>query len=159
MKAADGPISSSFWTSGADGEIDVFEHYGDLPNNPYSGKRYQSSFHDWRPGSPTMGKRIWTNIHQLDFRVADDFHIYGFEWDESYVKIFVDGMLVNYVTKEEIGEDWIAYTEHKIWIDSETFNWETDPNDLKASDFGDDPKFIIDYVRIWQRFRIKRYSQ
>ena len=63
-KAADGPVSSSFWTTGSGGEIDVFEHYGENATNPYSSKRYQASFHDWRKGSPTYGKRIWTNDHQ-----------------------------------------------------------------------------------------------
>ncbi len=99
------------------------------------------------------GKRIWTNEHQLDFRVADDFHVYGFEWDENYVKIFVDGRLVNCVTKEEMGDKWVALNEQKVWIDSETFDWEVKPGDLKAEDFGDGQKFIVDYCRIWQRTR------
>jgi beta-glucanase (GH16 family) len=150
-KAADGPVSSSFWTTGAGGEIDVFEHYGENSTNPYSSKRFHASFHDWRKGSATFGQRIWTNDHQLDFRVADDFHIYGFEWDESYVKLFVDGRLVNCVTKQEMGDNWVAVNEQKVWIDSETFDWEVKPAHLKAADFADGREFIVDYCRVWQR--------
>lgn len=150
-KAADGPISSSFWTTGAGGEMDVFEHFGNSPKNPHAAFRYHTSFHDWRKGSPTFGKRIWTNDHRLDFRVADAFHIYGLEWDENFVKIFVDGRLVKCASKAEIGDKWVLANEQKIWIDSETFEWESNADTLKREDFGDGREFIVDYCRIWQR--------
>lgn len=152
-KAADGPVSSSFWTTGTGGEIDVFEHFGKNPTNPYSSKRFQASFHDWRKGSAMFGKRIWTNDHTLNFRVADDFHVYGLEWDENYVKIFVDGRLVNCITKQDLGDKWVASNEQKIWIDSELFDWEVKPSKLTASDFGDGLEFTVDYCRVWQRSR------
>lgn len=152
-KAAAGPISSAFWTTGQEGELDVFEHYGENPNNPYSGKRYHTSFHDWRnPQSDTWGKRIWTNEHILDFRVADDFHIYGLEWAEDYIKIYVDGRLIRFTTKEEIGEAWVLNYAQKVWLDVEAFPWEVNPASLQASDFSNGGrKYMVDYVRIWQR--------
>ena len=152
-KAADGPISSSFWTTGRGGEIDIFEHYGQKDGDEFSSRRFHTSFHDWRKGSLTFGKRIWTNDHQLDFRVADDFHIYGLLWQDDLVKIYVDGMLVNCVTKDEMGDKWIATGDQKIWIDSETFDWEVKPDLLKASDFGDGRRFVVDYCRVWQSSR------
>lgn len=150
-KAADGPVSSSFWTTGPGGELDVFEHFGENPSNKWAANLYQASFHDWRKGSPMMGKRIWTNEHQLDFRVADDFHVYAMEWDAKYVRVFVDGRLINCVTKEEMGDKWVADNEQMVWIDSETFDWQVKPDKIKASDFGDGQDFVVDYCRIWQR--------
>lgn len=44
-----------------------------------------------------------------------------------------------------------ASHEQKIWIDSETFDWEFNPTQLKSEHFKDDPKFTVDYCRIWQR--------
>ncbi|TWU60567.1 Beta-porphyranase A precursor [Rubripirellula tenax] len=151
-KAADGPISSSFWTIGGRGELDVFEHYGLNPDSTDAGNRLQSSFHDWRtPGTPTYGKRIWTNEHQLPFRVASDFHVYGLEWSPQNIKIFVDGILVRCASKNEIGEHWVVDQAQKVWLDSETFPWEVDPGKLKQTDFPNGgQKFIVDYVRIWQ---------
>ena len=96
-KAADGPVSSSFWTTGKDGEIDVFEHFGNNPGNPNSAHRYHTSFHDWRKGSPTFGKRIWENDHRLGFKVAADFHVYGLDWTPGRLSIYVDGRLINQV--------------------------------------------------------------
>ncbi len=149
-KAADGPVSSSFWTTGNGGEIDVFEHFGDNGNNDYASRRYHTSFHDWRKGSPMFGKRIWTNEHQLGFRVADDFHVYGLHWDADFVAIYADGRLIGYHDKKTIGDKWVATSEQRIWIDSETFDWEVPPSKLKAADFADGREFIVDYCRIWQ---------
>ncbi|MGJ8639571.1 MAG: family 16 glycosylhydrolase [Opitutaceae bacterium] len=150
-KAADGPVSSSFWTTGKNGELDVFEHFGANSDKLYSDTRYHTSFHDWRVGSETYGKRIWTNDHQLDFRVAADFHVYGLEWDPEYVKMYVDGRLINCVTRASMGEKWVMTHEQMVWIDSETFEWEMHPSELKERDFGDGLEFIVDYCRIWQR--------
>ncbi|WP_048692444.1 family 16 glycosylhydrolase [Catenovulum maritimum] len=150
-KAADGPVSSAYWTTGKGGEIDVFEHYGENKKKSHSAKKYHTSFHDWRKGSKTFGKRIWTNDHILDFRVADDFHVYGLEWDENYIAIYVDGRLISCQTREEIGDNWVAVNEQKVWIDSETFDWELKPDQMTKEDFGDGQKFVVDYSRIWQR--------
>jgi len=49
-----------------------------------------------------FGKRIWTNAHQLGFRVADDFHVYGLHWDPNFPAIYVDGRLIGLHNKKTI---------------------------------------------------------
>ncbi len=152
-KAAPGPISSSYWTTGVGGETDAFESFGWNPNNRWSGKRFHTSFHDWRNGSSTYGRRIWENDHILDFGVADDFHVYGFEWDPNYVAIYIDGAMVNCVTREEMGDAWVANNPQRPWIDMETFDWEINANDLRPEHFNGRAgiDFIVDYSRVYQR--------
>ncbi|MDA7881691.1 family 16 glycosylhydrolase [Akkermansiaceae bacterium] len=152
-RAASGPVSSSFWTTGKGGEIDVFEHFGSNPNNANAAYRYHTSFHDWRKGSPTFSERIWTNDHRLGFKVSDDFHVYGLEWAPDFLRIHVDGRLIRVVSREEMGDRWVATEEQKIWIDSELFEWEVNASHLKASDFGEKSVFLVDYCRVWQRGR------
>ncbi len=143
-KAAAGPVSSSFWTTGIGGEIDVFEHFGENPTNSNSAFRYNTSFHDWRKGSPHFGTRIWENDHHLNFKVADDFHTYGLEWDPDFLRIYIDGRLINTVTRQQLGNQWVATNEQKVWIDSETFDWEMNPALLKAEHFKNSPRFVVD---------------
>ena len=152
-KAADGPISSSFWSTGKGGELDVFEHWGRNPRKPSADRRYHTSLHDWRnPESDRYGKRIWTNDHLLDFRVAEDFHTYAVEWAPDYLRIFVDGRQIRFVTRQEIGNAWVLVNPQKVWLDCESFPWEVHPSKLTASDYpGDGLDFVVDYVRIWQR--------
>ena len=152
-RAASGPVSSAFWTTGKDGEIDVFEHFGYNPNNPAAPFRYHSSFHDWRKGSATFGQRVWTNDHKLGFSVTDDFHVYGLEWAPDFLRIHVDGRLIKVVPRKDLGDRWVATNEQKVWIDSELFDWEVTADRLKASDFGEKSVFLVDYCRVWQRGR------
>ena len=149
-QAADGPVSSSFWTTGNGGEIDVFEHFGENSGNPESAYRYHTSLHDWRKGSPTFSKRIWQNDHRLAFKVAADFHVYGLDWTPDRLSVYIDGRLIRTVSRQELGKQWIATDEQKIWIDSETFDWEMNPNQLKETDFAQNPEFVVDYCRVWQ---------
>lgn len=151
-RKADGPISSSFWTTGPGGETDAFESFGHNPKNRWSERRVHTSLHDWRKGSPTWGKRIWDISHILDFRVADDFNVYGFEWDPNYLAIYINGGLIKCIGKIELGEKWVANAPHKLWIDSEIFDWEVKAQDLKPSDFGEEGiDFVVDYARVFQR--------
>ena len=151
-KKADAPISSSFWTTGSGGETDAFESFGQNPKNRWSERRLHTSLHDWRKGSETFGKRIWDISHILDFRVADDFNVYGFEWDPNYLSIYINGGLVKCMSREELGERWVATAPHKIWIDSEIFDWEVAPSELSQVDFGDDGvDFVVDYARVFKR--------
>ncbi len=56
---------------------------------------------------------------------------------------------MNCVTKEAMGDKWVAFSEQKVWIDSETFDWEVRPAQLTAKDFGDGREFVVNYCRIW----------
>lgn len=153
-KAAPGPISSSYWTTGKGGETDAFESFGYNPNNKWSATRFHTSFHDWRvPKRSTYGTRIWDNSHILDFNVADDFHTYGFEWDPDYVAIYIDGTLINCVTRAEMGDAWVATGAQRPWIDMEIFSWEVPAHKLNANQFNgkDGIDFVIDYARVYQR--------
>ncbi|MBB3699912.1 family 16 glycosylhydrolase [Flammeovirga yaeyamensis] len=150
-KAADGPLSSAFWFTGKGGELDVFEIFGKYPKDKHHEKVYHTSFHDWsrNPKDPLFGKTSWDNKVQLPFRLSEDYHVYGCEWNEDFMKIFIDGHLVRYITKEELGDKWVMNNEQKVWVDNEVFPWKVNPKkeDIPA----DGLKFNIDYVRIWQK--------
>lgn len=148
-KAADASITSSFWMTGHRSELDVFEFLG-RPAQPY--KRHLetelwSSIHDW---SKQGENSTWTDRLQLDWRVADDFHTYGVEWDEQYLKFHADGKLVRTVTREQVGEaGWVITNPLWVWVDSETFPWHGIP---VAADLPVD--YEVEYIRVWQSNQI-----
>ncbi len=145
-KAADASITSSFWMTGDGTELDVFEF---LARPAQTHKKHLetelwSSIHDW---SKKGGPPTWTDRLQLDWRVADDFHVYGVEWDENYLKFHADGELVRSVTRKEVGEEgWVIRNPLWIWVDSETFPWHGIPveADLPVD-------YEIEYIRVWQK--------
>ncbi len=144
-KAADASITSSFWMTGSQSELDVFEFIGapSQAHKTYLEKEYKFTMIDWATGENV---RVWRGTHPLDWRVADDFHVYGCEWDESFLKFFADGEQVARVTKEELGDSWVLDGPMWVWVDSETFPWQGLPieTDLPAD-------FEIEYIRVWQK--------
>jgi hypothetical protein len=142
-KAADASITSSFWTTGKSSELDVFEFVGDSKRADKD-KKFPFATHDWSTGSAEANK--WKESVELDWRVADDFHVYGCEWSESGLKFYADGQLVKSAPRTELGRAWVLTQPLMIWVDSETFYWEgfPDKEDLPVD-------FEIEYIRVWQK--------
>ncbi|TKB43671.1 family 16 glycosylhydrolase [Thalassotalea mangrovi] len=173
-KAADAEITSAFWSMGKELEIDFFEQFGDHrdPKKADLDRELWWSIRDWSKNTDKPGKPIYTEHKDLGFRVADDFHVYGFEWDENGIKYYVDGKLISDVSSEQIqqwaeenrnvSDDYNAYVADKpitLWLDQETFPWHGIPDskeDLeKNSPAGEKDDGIVDfeieYVRVWQK--------
>ncbi len=142
-KAADASITSSFWTTGKHSELDVFEFVGDSKRADKD-KRYPFATHDWSTADGEAN--VWKDSVELDWRVADDFHVYGCEWYKDGLRFYADGQLVRAVTRAELGKAWVLTQPLMIWVDSETFYWEGFPaeKDLPVD-------FEIEYIRVWQK--------
>ncbi|MBJ7881533.1 family 16 glycosylhydrolase [Gelidibacter salicanalis] len=174
-KAADAPISSAFWAMGKKLEIDFFELYGGSsnPSKSHLDSQLWWSIRDWE--KPLTGKPTYTEMKDVGFRVADDFHIWGIEWDENGVKYYIDGQLFSSVTADEVTswvkqnrkelnlpDDYNGYVATKpisLWLDQEVFPWHDIPKskeELEAKS-PDDKKddgvvdFEIEYIRVWQK--------
>ncbi|WP_078086114.1 family 16 glycosylhydrolase [Microbulbifer mangrovi] len=170
-KAADAEVSSAFWSMGEGLEFDFFELFG---SHREAGKEDKDrelwwSIRDW---DKLRGKPTYTERKDLGFRVADDFHVYGIEWDETGVKYYVDGKLFTSVTAEEatrwarenreVLDDYDGYVATKpiyLWLDQETFPWAGLPESKEDLERNSPPgekddgvvDFAIEYVRVWQK--------
>ncbi|WP_282080372.1 family 16 glycosylhydrolase [Aquimarina algiphila] len=167
-KAADAEITSAFWATGSQTELDIFEQFGD---HRQEGKEWKDrelwwSIHDW--SKEGKGKTVYTERLDYGFRVADDFHVYGIEWDERGLKLYVDGKLFTQATREQVDvyskernlpNGWVMDGPIHIWLDQETFPWHGIPDSLEdlEKNSPDGKKkdgvvdFEIEYVRIWQK--------
>jgi beta-glucanase (GH16 family) len=146
-KAADASITSSFWATGHQSELDVFEFIGApaQAQKKHLEREYMFTMIDW---SKRQVSRVWRGTHQLPWRVAEDFHVYGCEWNEDCLEFYADGELVGGVTRTELGPHWVLTSPLWIWVDSETFPWHGLPQkeDLPVD-------FEIEYIRVWQQKR------
>ncbi|APG63535.1 hypothetical protein LPB140_03525 [Sphingorhabdus lutea] len=150
-KAGNASMTSAFWALGYQSELDVYEQIGN-PKNKKGNIRethYTSAIHDWRPNryEAQFGKnKTFTNTYDMGVRVADDFHIYGVEWNEDYLKFYLDGKLTKEISRREIGDGWVLSNPMAIWFDSEIFEWLGNPHKEELPAI-----YEIDYVRIWQK--------
>lgn len=174
-KAAKAPVSSAFWAMGERLEIDFFELYGGTLNE---NKRHLDShlwwsIRDWN--KPVTGKPVYTERKDVGFNVADDFHVWGVEWNEKGMKYYIDGKLFSTVTAEQVTkwakenrkkitlpEDYNGYVATvpiSIWLDQETFPWHDVPKTKEElerwSPEGKKEDGVVDYeieyVRVWQK--------
>jgi beta-glucanase (GH16 family) len=138
-KAADASITSSFWATGDNSELDVFEFVGN------SKMREIDNIYRFTAHNKVLGIS-WHHQVKLDWRAAEGFHTYGCEWDPNGLKFYADGRLMRNVPKSEMGKVWCLTEQMKIWVDSETFRWEGFP---EASELPID--YEIEYIRVWQK--------
>jgi beta-glucanase (GH16 family) len=167
-KAADAEITSAFWATGSQTELDMFEQFGD---HRQKGKEWKDrelwwSIHDW--SKEGKGKTVYTERLDYGFRVADDFHVYGIEWNENGLKFYVDGNLFTQATKEQVDayakerdlpNGWVMDGPIHLWLDQETFPWHGVPDSLEDLELNSPEgkkedgvvDFEIEYVRVWQK--------
>ena len=147
--------SSSFWfavdfdgTLGKITEIDVFEIGGKAKGYE---QKYNMSLHAWKDGprriayidpGPKENEHLEVNgIWRAPWRLADDFHVYGFEWGKDEIKYCVDGVVVRTV------ENTRWHDPLHLIFDSETMpEWFGMPKDEDLPS-----TFSVEYVRAWKK--------
>jgi len=133
--------SSSFWFYDSTGElwteIDVFEIGGGAPGFE---KKYNMNVHVFR--TPTE-KKHWARhgVWVAPSNLADNYHVYGLEWDKERIKWYFDGVLVRWVDNTH----W--HQPLTLNFDSETMpKWFGLPKDSDLPS-----TYSIEYVRAWKK--------
>lgn len=129
--------ASAFWftAKGPDAwtEIDVYEVW---PGAPHRERMVSTNLHvfqlpDGKPDHASLG--LWT----APFNLADDYHVYGLEWNPQYLLFFVDGVLIRRKTNTDLHQ---ALT---LNLDAEIQANLTGMPDVRAGT----TTYSIDYVR------------
>ena len=147
-KAPKAAMTAAFWAIGFEQELDMYEQLA-VPKiakeGSISSNTNRTAVHDWSPPS-TRPTKAFGYDENLPYTTSDDFHVYGVEWGEDYLKIFRDGKFVQEFTQDELGTDWVLNNPMEIWIDSEIFKWLGVPHkeELPAT-------FEVEYMRVWQK--------
>ncbi|WP_188649905.1 glycoside hydrolase family 16 protein [Yeosuana aromativorans] len=107
-------IWPAFWLLGANsdevswpqcGEIDIMEYRGQEPTT------VQGTVHG--PGY-SGGQSIFKSYSLQNDRFDTDFHVFGIEWGENYINFYVDDVLYNQITPEDVTGEWVY--DHPFYI-------------------------------------------
>jgi beta-glucanase (GH16 family) len=137
--------SSSFWFQQEDPkvfpgwatEVDVFELCG---KSAMHDRRFYMTLH---VSATPEEERHWQvgSYWESPWPFAEEFHVFGFDWDREELRWYIDGVLVHTVQN--------THWQHPLFLifDSETMpEWFGIPNDVDLPS-----TFSIEYVRAWKR--------
>ncbi|MEO8396223.1 MAG: glycoside hydrolase family 16 protein [Chloroflexota bacterium] len=140
-------IWPAFWMVGSrhdmgdwpvSGEIDIMEHIGKEPRTIHGGVHGPGYY-----GSGGLGK-----IYHSERPFADDFHVFGIDWEVDAIHWTVDGNRYHMLTAENLrGKPWAF--NHSFYINLNVAvggNWAGNPD--KSSVFPQ--TMLVDYVRVYQ---------
>ena len=127
------------------GEIDIMEVLGHEPNKAYGTIHYGDP-HEEKQGTYTLDNGSF----------ADDYHVYGLEWEPSEMRFYIDGNLYHttkdWFTKVDGGDektfpapfDQPFYLQCNLAVGG---NWPGNPDE--TTDF-DNAELMVDYVKVYQ---------
>jgi beta-glucanase (GH16 family) len=144
-------IWPAFWMLGADidenpwpgaGEIDIMEYRGQEPTVLIG------SMHG--PGY-SAGEAISKEYELTNDRFDTGFHIFGIEWGPEYVNFYVDDVLYNQITPEDVPGPWVFNKPFYILMNvavGGTFVGSPDEETVFPQ------TMLVDYVRVYKELEI-----
>jgi len=140
-------IWPAFWMLGSDidvnpwpgaGEIDIMEYRGQEPTVVLG------SVHG--PGY-SAGNAITKRYNLGNDRFDTGFHVFGIEWGEDYINYYVDDVLYNQITPEDVPGEWVFDKPFYILINLAVGgSFVGSPN----SETVFPQTMLVDYVRVYQ---------
>lgn len=139
----------AFWMLGDDnngteiwpqiGEIDIMENRGQEPT------LITGSVHG--PGY-SAGESISKEFELEGERFDTEFHVFGIEWGENYINYYVDDVLYNQITPDDVPGEWVFNDEFYIIINVAVGgNFVGSPNEQTVF-----PQTLeVDYIRVYQQ--------
>jgi beta-glucanase (GH16 family) len=140
-------IWPAFWMLGGDidqvgwpacGEIDILENVGFEPR----------TIHGTLHGPGYSGENSIGGSYSIDSDFADDFHIFAVEWEADEIRWYVDGVLYNTLTPEDLrGRQWVY--DHDFFIILNVAvggNWPGNPDETTQFP----QTMLVDYVRVYR---------
>ncbi|MCL4126556.1 UNVERIFIED_CONTAM: hypothetical protein GTU68_037040 [Idotea baltica] len=121
------------------GEIDIMEYRGQQPTN------LLGSVHG--PGY-SGGESVGKNYKLPNDRFDTGFHIFGIEWGPEYINFYVDDVLYNQITPDDVPGEWVY--DHDFFIIMNLAvggNFVGSPNAQTVFP----QTMLVDYVRIYQQ--------
>lgn len=136
----------AFWMLGSNfdvvgwpqcGEIDILENKGSEPTI------VAGSLHG--PGY-SGGNPVTKQFQLPNDRFENDFHIFGIEWTKDYVNHYVDGVLYNHITRDDVPGEWVFDQPFYIILNL-AVGGDFDGAPTDATIFPN--QMLVDYVRVY----------
>lgn len=138
------------------GEIDMMEYYPNGSTELLHANVAWGSTKRWNPVWNSQTKKL-SDLETKDSNWRNEFHVWRMDWDEDYIKLYVDDELLNTTDLTETVDprtDWFPsdnvnpYRDHYLYL---LLNLALGSAGGSLSNTPFPCKYYIDYVRIYQK--------
>ena len=119
------------------GEIDIMEYRGQDPSTLIG------TIHG--PGY-SGGEAVSKEYHLPNDRFDTGFHIFGIEWGPEYINFYVDDVLYNQITPEDVEGEWVYNRPVYIVLNLAVGGWFPGP---PSANTVFPQTMVVDYVRVY----------
>ncbi len=137
----------AFWMLGANSDTVIWPQCGEIDIMEYLGSKPTSIFGTVHGPGYYGGNAITKNYTLTNDRFDNDFHVFGIEWDENYINYYVDEVLYNQITPEDVPGEWVFNQSFYIILNMAVGgNFPGSPNSSTVFP----QTMLVDYVRVYE---------
>lgn len=137
----------AFWMLGANSDTQIWPQCGEIDIMEYLGNKPTSIFGSVHGPGYSGGNAISKDYTLTNDRFDNDFHVFGVEWDENYINYYVDDVLYNQITPDDVPGEWVFNQPFYIILNMAVGgNFPGSPN----SETRFPQTMLVDYVRVYQ---------
>ena len=97
----------AFWMLGTDSDTEIWPKCGEIDIMEYLGSNPTKVLGTVHGPGYSGGQSISKEYILTNDRFDNDFHVFGVEWDENYINFYVDDVLYNQITPEDVPGEWV----------------------------------------------------
>ncbi len=145
LKLSDNTWISGFWMSHNQPdwwtEIDICENCPGVEKNRHDFSTNIHVFKSPKDQGDVKSHFSRTAKYYIPFELQRDFHVWGLEWTEEYIRFYLDGVLI----REAENTHW--HQPLRININQESNKW----FGALPSEDRIDELYLVDYFRVWEK--------
>ena len=140
-------IWPAFWMLGANSDTVIWPQCGEIDVMEYLGNNPTTVFGTVHGPGYSGAESISKNYSLLNNRFDNDFHVFGIEWGENYINYYVDDVLYNQITPEDVPGEWVFNEPFYIILNMAVGgNLPGTPNSQTVFP----QTMLVDYIRVYE---------
>ena len=137
----------AFWMIGANSDTVIWPQCGEIDIMEYLGSNPTTVLGTVHGPGYSAGESISKSYTLPNSRFDTDFHIFGIEWGEDYINYYIDDVLYNQITPDDVPGEWVFNQPFYIILNMAVGgNLPGSPN----SETVFPQTMLVDYIRIYQ---------
>jgi beta-glucanase (GH16 family) len=144
-------IWPAFWMLGANSDTVIWPECGEIDIMEYRGQDPTVTIGSVHGPGYSAGEAISKEYDLVNDRFDTGFHIFGIEWGPDYINYYVDDVLYNQITPEDVPGEWVFdqpfYILMNVAVGGSFVGLPNDETPFPQT-------MVVDYVRVYKNNKL-----